>query len=78
MTNTINEKTCPFCQALNACMAKTEKACWCNYVQIPTTLIDLVPVDLQGKSCICLACINLFNENPALFKSKYSVLLNKL
>jgi len=62
---------CPFCQGLNSCQIQDKKPCWCNNTTIPVELIALVPSVLQDKSCICFSCINLFNENPAYFKTQY-------
>ena len=72
MQNTVSQESCPFCQGVNSCMAQDKSPCWCNDVVIPLELIAMVPTPLQRKSCICLTCINLFNENPEHFKSKYS------
>jgi len=72
MQKPVNQDSCPFCQSVNSCMAKDENPCWCNDVVIPSELTALVPTQLQQKSCICLTCINLFNENPEHFKDKYS------
>jgi len=73
MQNTVNPKSCPFCNNINNCMIKSEKPCWCTDVVIPAKLIAMVPAQFQQKSCICVACINLFNENPENFESKYSL-----
>ena len=71
MPDTVNPKSCPFCNGVNSCMAKDKNPCWCNNIVIPVELTAIVPIQLQRKSCICLACINLFNENPEHFKDKY-------
>ena len=71
MQNTVNQKSCPFCKGINSCMVNDKNPCWCNEVDIPAELNAMVPTSLQRKSCICLACINLFNENPAYFKENH-------
>jgi len=72
MQNTVNQESCPFCKGVNSCMAKDITPCWCNDIVIPSELTAMVPTPLQRKSCICLTCINSFNENPRNFKDKYS------
>jgi len=62
-----NETVCPVCLADNQCMAHSKTPCWCNNVKIPQELLDLVPQEQRGKSCICLSCINAFNDNPIEF-----------
>ncbi|MFT6140999.1 MAG: hypothetical protein ACJAXN_002221 [Psychromonas sp.] len=59
-----NSKTsCPFCNGVNKCMAESESPCWCFEVQIPKSLMALMPAGFTNKSCICQACINAFKEN---------------
>ncbi len=53
-------------------MIKSDKPCWCTDAVIPAELIAIVPAQFQQKSCICAACINLFNENPECFERKFS------
>ena len=72
MQNKINQQSCPFCKCANSCMVNDKSPCWCNDVVIPSELTAMVPIQLQRKSCICIACINSFNENPEYFKDKYS------
>lgn len=67
----IDAKICPFCKKVNKCMPQNQHACWCNNVEIPEQLINRVPERLKRKTCICLACIALFNETPILFESEY-------
>lgn len=64
MQNVINQMSCPFCECINDCMARSESPCWCNNVVVPDELAAIVPLALQRKSCICLSCINLFNKKP--------------
>ena len=68
---TKDEKKCPFCKGLNLCQVQSIDACWCKTLTIPASLIALVPSHLQRKSCICSACVRLYNENQALFLSRY-------
>lgn len=72
MQNTVNQQSCPFCKNSNSCMVNAQKPCWCFNTIIPSELTAMVPIQLQQKSCICLACISSFNESPEHFKDKYS------
>ena len=62
-----NETICPLCHTSNKCMAHSKIPCWCNNVKIPQELLDLVPQEQKGKSCICLSCIYAFDDNPIEF-----------
>ena len=46
-------------------MAHTSKRCWCHDITIPAALLQKVPVQLQGKACICQACIQSFKVNKS-------------
>ena len=72
MKNTVNQQVCPFCERVNSCMVDDKSPCWCIDVVISPELTAMVPIQLQQKSCICLNCINSFNESPEHFKKKYS------
>ena len=72
MINTVNEKICPFCKGQNKCLAHTDASCWCNDVEVPISLTDLVPSELKRKTCICLSCIEAYNDNPNIFIKRYS------
>jgi polyferredoxin len=64
-----NDKRCPLCKVENNCMMLSEEPCWCVKADIPSSLIDLVPADLQRKSCICLSCVTAYHENQLSFIS---------
>ena len=72
MQKPVNQKSCPFCKNVNHCMIQDTNPCWCHDVVIPAELTAMIPAHLQRKTCVCLTCINLFNENPEHFKNKYS------
>jgi len=65
------EDRCPFCGAVNNCMAKSIQPCWCIAATIPAELVELVPAPAQGRACICQACIVQYNQEPALFRSRW-------
>ena len=71
MQPTDNSTACPFCKGSNKCQASGNKTCWCFNTSIPAELIALIPKKNINKSCICNACVNLFNKNPKQFKGKY-------
>ncbi len=62
---------CPFCHRSNNCMVQSPSACWCMQVDIPNALIELLPEAAKEKSCICSACIELFNQDAKQFKNSY-------
>lgn len=57
---------CPLCGEANLCQASADR-CWCNDVNIPLQLIELIPQDQIGKSCLCRHCIEKFNSSPEHF-----------
>lgn len=70
MTLNINESACPFCQQHNRCAVANKQGCWCANITIPFELLQLVPIKLREKACICNACIASFIEEPELFLEK--------
>ena len=66
-----DELICPFCGAANQCMVNSEQPCWCIDVQVPASLIELLPNEFKNKSCICAQCINLYNRDIKSFKARY-------
>ncbi len=68
---------CPFCRAENNCMAYSKEPCWCFEITIPTALQELIPESSKGKSCICLACINAYQESPENFALDKNLSTNK-
>lgn len=71
MPNTPDETVCPFCKGPNGCMAHCDTPCWCNGVDIPQALLELVPSHLKRKSCICLSCIDAYKQHPEAFTARY-------
>ncbi len=49
-------------------MTQASTPCWCNNVDIPKSLLKLVPEEVKHKACICNKCIQLFVENPKKFE----------
>lgn len=72
MSELINDKICPFCKRDNRCGVKDASACWCQKVEVPKGLVDLLAVELKEKSCICSVCIEAYHSSAQLFQKKYS------
>jgi len=70
MLSKISDMICPICGKDNNCMAHLDEPCWCNNVEIPQELLDLIPKGKKQKACICLKCIQDFKDDPVKFKSK--------
>ena len=70
MTRKVTESICPICGKDNNCMAHLNEPCWCNNVEIPLELLELIPNDKNQKACICQKCIQDFKDDPGKFKSK--------
>ncbi len=71
MLDKISEMICPICGRDNNCMAHSNESCWCNDVEIPQELLDLVPESKMKKACICLNCIQDFKKDPEKFINTY-------
>jgi hypothetical protein len=59
----IDPSRCPICQESNACAMELAKAagtsagrCWCFDAVFSEDVMDLVPLEAQGKACICARC----------------------
>jgi len=65
------DSLCPICNNKNNCMAHSEKTCWCLKVKVPQELLELVPEEKKCKVCICLSCIEAYENNPELFIENY-------
>jgi len=59
---------CPICNKKNLCNIEQSNNCWCFTTNIDKTLLALIPDTLKNKSCICLACITLFKEDPQVIR----------
>ena len=68
MSLIINPKICPICGNENGCKAGTNEKCWCMNIIVPKELLNLIPLELQRKSCVCKKCIDEFVRDPNKFK----------
>ena len=58
----MDDKICPLCGQDNNCQSGN-KDCWCKTVEFPEGIFDLIPEEKRGKACICLSCVNKYNDN---------------
>ena len=62
----IGSSRCPLCGGDNTCanqsVKKDSEACWCSdpAIKFPRELLAKVPSGMQGKACICKACVLKF------------------
>ncbi|PCI43688.1 MAG: hypothetical protein COB51_11225 [Moraxellaceae bacterium] len=69
MSESTSDKICPFCKQDNRCGVQMSSGCWCEALEIPAALIELLPENSRGKSCICLACVDSYKADEGLFKA---------
>lgn len=59
---------CPRCGAANHCAPAStgsfDVKCWCTQVEVSRRALSEVPVQLQGKACLCPACAALPEASP--------------
>ncbi|HEY5576040.1 MAG TPA: cysteine-rich CWC family protein [Clostridiaceae bacterium] len=55
------ERICPICGQDNNCQ-HGQGGCWCDTVKIPKHVLDLVPDDKKGKTCICRSCLEKYKK----------------
>ncbi|WP_419769598.1 MAG: cysteine-rich CWC family protein [Candidatus Marinarcus sp.] len=72
MNEIIDKNLCPFCGKENNCMANKAEDCWCNHVEVPLSLRELIPEHKRMKACICKMCIELFQNDSKNFIQKYN------
>ena len=53
MTAVDAEDTCPFCDGVSDCMAKSTQPGLCIAATKPAGLVELVPAPAKGNACIC-------------------------
>ncbi|MBS7809183.1 cysteine-rich CWC family protein [Variovorax sp. PCZ-1] len=70
-TSSINQSLCPLCGKVNQCAMEIEKvtgekqpACWCVGMDFSVDLLAKLPLEAQGKACICANCAS--NKAQAL------------
>lgn len=62
MPSAIDPARCPLCGRPNHCQRVSSepyrRPCWCFAQEVPSELLRKVPVELQGLSCVCQACVD--------------------
>lgn len=56
---------CPLCGRENRCasvLGTDPHSCWCMTAKVPKELIDMVPEEKKGNSCICQKCVEDWKE----------------
>ncbi|MEO9274910.1 cysteine-rich CWC family protein [Marinomonas sp. 5E14-1] len=68
--------SCPFCHMDNRCSVSEEGPCWCFTMIIPDGMLELLSDQDKGKTCVCQACIERYNDDADKFTRLYRVDLN--
>lgn len=56
------EKICPICGQDNNCQHHLDE-CWCEKVEFPKHILDMIPEEKKGKACVCKACLEKYSSN---------------
>ncbi len=57
---------CPLCQQQNKCAVEQGSDCWCMNTNIPKPLLEQIPAEIKGQTCICLACVKKFEQEHGI------------
>ena len=64
---TLTPSQCPLCHEPNACAMEVAKAtdqpvqrCWCVDAVFTPDLMERIPNNAKGMSCVCLQCVQLY------------------
>ncbi len=60
---------CPLCGDANRCavaQGQTPRTCWCMSAQVPPALLEQLPREAVGRSCICATCIAAWNQRGVI------------
>ena len=52
----ISKIICPLCGKANNCGYEnglSHSGCWCEKIEVPKELREMIPENLKGKACIC-------------------------
>lgn len=61
-----SERSCPLCGQDNNCQHGQGK-CWCEAAKFPKHILDMIPDDKKGKTCICKSCLEKYQKSPSTF-----------
>lgn len=54
-------RVCPLCGEDNNCQ-HGQGNCWCESLEFPKGLLDMIPDDKKGKACICRSCLEKYKK----------------
>jgi len=66
MPNKTDDSICPLCQKLNRCDVNSSAGCWCMNTRVPQALLNRIPTQLQGVSCVCNKCIERYHQQQVI------------
>lgn len=61
MVNIEPHRICPLCGQDNNCQ-HGQGNCWCETVEFPKHVLDMIPDDKKGKACICRSCLEKYRN----------------
>ncbi len=56
---------CPVCGKSNGCAIEIgidPQLCWCMSIKVPKSLLETIPSEQRGKSCVCKACVLVYKQ----------------
>ncbi|MCK8060143.1 MULTISPECIES: cysteine-rich CWC family protein [unclassified Fusibacter] len=56
---------CPICGKENGCAFMTgedPKSCWCMTIKVPKGLLEQIPPEKRGESCVCRSCVTAYKK----------------
>ncbi len=59
----IEKGICPLCGGKNGCAVaggEDPYSCWCMTTDVPEALLEMVPEEVKGKSCVCKKCVEKY------------------
>jgi nickel-dependent lactate racemase len=60
---TYNKGICPLCGGENHCATASGKdpySCWCMTIKVPEELLERIPEEKRGESCVCQKCVEAY------------------
>lgn len=63
---------CPLCKKENGCAVASgadASSCWCMQTKVPKELLEKIPQQDRGRSCVCQSCIEKYIQERRKTKS---------
>ncbi len=57
---------CPICKKENKCasvLGLDVNNCWCMTTSIPKGLLETIPDEKRGLSCVCKSCVDAYTNS---------------